>query len=219
MNPRGPSSSPWSFGDYEVLSLHAQYDLCPVYRGRHLVTQREVAIKFLPSELVARVPAARERFLHQVQLLARISHHSVVAVFEVGELDDGTCYLVGELVEGEPLSRHLRAGPLPVMRALRFGRQLAVGLRCVHEAGAIVRDVKPSIVMLVGDDHDPDGYRLKIVDLSLAEFRNGEMDGWAQPSRGALRDAQRAAAVHRQVRVRPDRGAPESAAPVAARDG
>lgn len=166
--------------DYEVLDQFGCFDLCPVYRGRQLATRREVAVKVFPAELVARVPTARERFLHQAQLLARMSHPSVIGMFGSGELDDGTCYLISELLDGEPLSQHLRVGPLPVERALRFARQLAVGLRCVHEVGAILRDVKPSVVMLFPNNRDPDGYLLKIVDASLAEIRDDSIARWTR---------------------------------------
>lgn len=179
MDPRDPRSLPWRSSNYEVLDWLGHHGACEVFRGRHLETRAEVAIKLLRNA-PAHSPEVRERFLHEAQLLARIHNPSVVAVLEVGELDDGTYYLVSELVDGEPLSRHLRAGPLPVMRALRLARQLAVGLRCIHEAGAILCDVKPSIVTLVANERDPDGCQVKIVDVSLAEFRD-RIDGSEKP--------------------------------------
>jgi serine/threonine-protein kinase len=172
MDPRIPRSLPWRFGNYEVLERLGHHGPCELFRGRDLVTGAAVAIKLL-CDASARAPEERERFLHEVQLLARIRHPGVVAVFAVGELDDDTYYTVGELVGGESLRVYLRAGPPPIDRALRLARQLAVGLRCVHEAGAILHDVKPGIAMLVADGSDPDGHRLKIVDVSLAEFHGG----------------------------------------------
>lgn len=184
MAPRVLHMVPWSFGNHEVLEWLGHHGASEVFRGRDLVTHAEVAIKIL-RDAPARDPEERERFLREVQLLARIHHPGVVAVFAVGELDDGAYYSVGELVGGESLRDHLRAGLLPIARALRLARQFAVGLGCVHEAGAILCNVTPGIAMLVASGSDPDGHRLKIVDVSLAEFHGGGI-GRSEPPREML---------------------------------
>lgn len=164
---------------YECLEVIAEHDLCAVYRGRHVVMRREVAIKVIPAQLVARVPTARQRFLHQAQLLARIDHPNVIAIFDAGELADGTCYLVMEPIGDEPLVRRLRTAPPSVAHALRLSRQLAMGLHCIHEAGAVLHDVKPDALTLFPSRHEPDRYLLKIVNLSLVELHDGSLPRWA----------------------------------------
>ena len=118
-----------------------------VYRAFDPQLGREVAIKVLKrggrsSE------GQRARFLREAEVLARLRHPHVVALHEVGELEDGI-YLVLDLVEGETLQARLRRmGPLDVSEALRITTQLARALVQVHERGALHRDLKPENVLL-----------------------------------------------------------------------
>jgi serine/threonine protein kinase len=172
--------APRIIGDHELLDHIDDYDLCPLYHARHLVTGHGVSIKLACPHKRFRSPRTRMLFEHQAQVLARIDHPHVIRLLGAGEFYDGRSYLITERLDGESLQRYLRAGPLPVARALRFARQLALGLRCIHEAGAIFRDVKPRIAMLFPDPHASDGYLLKIVDLTLVEIQDGSIARWAK---------------------------------------
>jgi serine/threonine-protein kinase len=82
----------------------------------------------------------------------------------VGLTADGRAFIAMELLDGEPLHRHLAGGPLPVRIAVEYGRQLAAALEAAHAAGVIHRDLKPANV-IVGRDG-----RLKLVDFGIAKL-------------------------------------------------
>jgi tRNA A-37 threonylcarbamoyl transferase component Bud32 len=160
-------SPPARFGSYEVGEPLGRGGMATVFRGEHTLLQRPVAIKFLHENVAA---SARDRFLREARLLAKLAHRNIVTVFDFGQLDDGTYYQASELIAGETLREHLHArGALPAAMALRFARQLAAGLRSAHDLGVIHRDLKPSNVMVVADAEDVDGSRLKILDFGIAK--------------------------------------------------
>jgi hypothetical protein len=103
-----------------------------------------------------------ERFQREARAAAGLSHPNIVAVFDSGS-DDGTHYIVTELVEGETLADRLRRdGPMPQAEAVAVAVDIARALSAAHERGLIHRDIKPGNVMLL-----PDG-RVKVVDFGIA---------------------------------------------------
>lgn len=120
-----------------VWRVHSR--ICPRLRGALKVT--DVAVH----------DSARDRFLREVDALARLRHHGVVRVMSAGETDDGRMYLVMELIEGEDLLRRLQRGPVAVQEALYGFREIADGLRHAHAVGIHHRDLKPANVMLTRD--------------------------------------------------------------------
>ena len=168
MSARSAYQPPSQFGNYDVHELLGKGGMAAVFRGEHRLLQRPVAIKFLRTDL-ARSSSARQRFLREAQLVAKLSHPNIVTVFDFGELDDGTYFQASELVAGKTLREVLKARPLDLAVALRFARQIAVGLASAHASGVIHRDLKPSNVMVVPDATEPDGHRLKILDFGIAK--------------------------------------------------
>jgi tRNA A-37 threonylcarbamoyl transferase component Bud32 len=159
---------PPRFAGYEVHELLGKGGMASVYRGEHVLLQRAVAIKLLHHG-VAASEAGQQRFLREARLVAKLSHPSIVTVFDVGRLDDGTYYQASELVPGVTLREHLKRGPLDPARALGFARQLAEGLASAHAVGVIHRDLKPSNVMVVPDPSLPGGLRVKLLDFGIAK--------------------------------------------------
>ena len=103
-----------------------------------------------------------ERFQREARAAAGLSHPNIVAVFDSGS-DDGTHFIVTELVEGETLADRLRRdGPMPPAEAVAVAVDIARALAAAHERGLIHRDIKPGNVMLL-----PDG-RVKVVDFGIA---------------------------------------------------
>ena len=134
-----------------------------VWVGHDQLLDREVAVKVLDLS-AGTDPAAGERFRREAQAAAALSHPSVVAVHDAG-IDDGSAYLVMELLPGPSLDQVIRdRGPLPVDEALDLARQAAAGLAAVHAAGIVHRDVKPGNLML-----DSAG-RVKVVDFGIARL-------------------------------------------------
>jgi serine/threonine-protein kinase len=148
------------FGRYEVGTLLGFGGMGVVYRAFDPLLRRDAAIKVM-SPSFSSDPGLRRRFEREARVAAAIRHPGVVSVYDFG-IEDGTPYLVLELVDGRTLQELLRDGPLPPREVARLGGEVASGLAAIHRAGFVHRDVKPSNVMVT-----PAG-AIKIVDLGLA---------------------------------------------------
>lgn len=131
-----------------------------VYRARDERLERDVAIKILRSG-VRDDPEARKRFRQEASALSRLSHPSISTVLDF-DSENGTEFLVLELVEGRRLDEILGEGPMPEDEALRIGAEIAEALAAAHDEGVVHRDLKPANVMLT-----PRG-GLKLLDFGLA---------------------------------------------------
>ena len=118
-----------------------------VYQARQRSFDRPVAIKVLPA---SQAPGGRRRFKDECEAVGRLSGHpGIVTVYDAGAADDGTCYLVMELLTGGSLAE-LLAGKerLDVPDVLRIGVALAGALESAHRVGVVHGDVKPENVLL-----------------------------------------------------------------------
>jgi eukaryotic-like serine/threonine-protein kinase len=111
------------------------------FRARDSKLDREVAIKVLLPHL-SESPDALARFEREAKAVAALSHPSIVAIHDFGR-HDGRAYAVTELLEGETLRDRLKAGALPLRKAIETGAQIAHGLAAAHEKGIVHRDLKP----------------------------------------------------------------------------
>jgi Tol biopolymer transport system component len=153
-------------GPYEIVSWLGSGGMGDVYRARDTALGRDVAIKILP-DLFALDAERRARFEREARLLASLNHPRIGAIYGF-EQRDGAYGLVLELVEGETLAQHLRAGPVPVREALAIARQIAEALEAAHEKGIIHRDLKPANVVVSQDG------AIKVLDFGLAKARLDE---------------------------------------------
>lgn len=149
-------------GHYKILEKIGEGGMGVVFRAHDESLDRDVAIKVLPSGLLADEPA-RKRFRNEALALAKLNHPNVEAVYEFNT-EEGTDFLVMEYVPGVTLSDQLAAGPLAEKEVLRLGAQLAEGLAAAHAQHVVHRDLKPGNLRLT-----PDG-RLKILDFGLAKL-------------------------------------------------
>lgn len=158
---------------YRVDELIGHGGMAKVYRGYDVTLGREVAIKILDPEL-ARDTAFRTRFRLEAQAASRMSHPSVVRVFDAGDPmsnGDGSAaagspgtepYIVMELVRGRQLKEVISEGPVPVEDAIRYVDGILEALDYSHRAGVVHRDIKPGNVMLT------DKGQVKVMDFGIA---------------------------------------------------
>jgi eukaryotic-like serine/threonine-protein kinase len=152
---------PLRIGEYEVLEALAAGGMGNVYRARHRLMKRVVAIKVLPRSATENERLA-QRFTREVEVAARLTHPNIVTAYDAG-MYEGACYLVMEYVDGPDLSTLLqRRGPLPPAKAVNCIVQAARGLAYAHEKGVVHRDVKPGNLLV-----DAAG-TVKILDMGLA---------------------------------------------------
>src|SRR5581483_7014718 len=136
--------------------------------------ERRAAIKVLHPELSGN-PAYVRRFLNEARAVNLVRHPGLVEIFELGQHEDGTAYLVMELLAGEPLAERLqRAGRLPPALAVALARWIALAMQAAHDRGIVHRDLKPANVMLVPDGRGPagglPGEQVKILDFGVARL-------------------------------------------------
>lgn len=138
-----------------------------VYRGRHQVIDRAVAIKFLHQRFT-RDPTSRKRFLGEARAANQIDHDNIIDITDFGETEDGLVYLVMEYLQGRSLDNEIGGQPVQPVRAVRIAVQIASGLARAHELDVIHRDVKPANVFLIRRRGDPDF--VKLLDFGIARF-------------------------------------------------
>src|ERR1700750_2149686 len=143
------------------------------YRARDVVLNSTVALKVIDRK-VAQTPGVRSRFLREARAAAHIHHPNVARVSHYGE-QDGECFYVMELVEGETLEAKVRReGPMPLALALQVIEQTARALAAAEKCGVVHRDLKPSNIML---ESDPGGSLIvKVIDYGIAKILNPEAE-------------------------------------------
>jgi serine/threonine-protein kinase len=161
-----PSSDPFIGrvldGRYRIESRIARGGMAGVYEATDLRLDRTIAIKIMHAGL-GDDEAFAARFVREARAAARLSHPNVVAVYDQGE-DDGTVFLVMELVSGHTLRDTItKESPMPAGRALALMEPVLSALGSAHRAGLIHRDIKPENVLIADDG------RVKVADFGLAK--------------------------------------------------
>jgi hypothetical protein len=150
-------------GRYELQSRIAIGGMGEVWQSIDLVIGRTVAIKILKDEYLGD-PGFLERFRAEARHAALVNHEGIANVFDYGE-EDGSAFLVMELVPGEALSTILeREHTLPADKVLDIVAQTAAALHAAHAAGLVHRDIKPGNLLIT-----PEG-RVKITDFGIARI-------------------------------------------------
>lgn len=156
-------NTPLVLGDYVLLSKIGAGGMGQVFKARHRVMERLVAVKLLPAAMV-KDEAAIKRFQREVKAAAKLTHPNIVAALDAG-MQRGVHYLVMEYVEGRDLSAVVKErGPLPTVEAVDYITQAARGLAFAHAEGVVHRDIKPANLLL--DKKNV----VKILDMGLARI-------------------------------------------------
>lgn len=150
-------------GRYELDSRIAIGGMGEVWKASDSIIGRTVAIKILKDEYMGD-PGFLERFRAEARHAALVNHEGIANVFDYGE-EQGSAYIVMELVPGQPLSSIIdREGRLPSDRVLGIVAQTATALQAAHDAGLVHRDIKPGNLLIT-----PEG-RVKITDFGIARI-------------------------------------------------
>ena len=167
-----PPTVPGDLGrlaQYRILKVLGHGGMGMVFLAEDTKLLRMTAVKImLPSHSDS--SKAKDRFLREAQLAARVRHDNVVTIFQVGE-ENGVPFIAMELLKGFSLDAYLvKKGELGLGQAVRIAREVVDGLKAAHAVGLIHRDIKPPNIWL----ESPKG-RVKLLDFGLA--REEKADG------------------------------------------
>ncbi|HYN07227.1 MAG TPA: protein kinase [Vicinamibacterales bacterium] len=148
---------PARLGHYAITRKLGHGGMGVVYAARDERLERTVALKTLS---VAKDETARKRFWREARAAASVNHPNICQIYEIGE-DAGELFIAMELLEGRPLSDHLRQGAINASETVSIGLGMLAALSALHSRGIVHRDLKPSNVFLT-----PHG--VKLLDFGLA---------------------------------------------------
>jgi tRNA A-37 threonylcarbamoyl transferase component Bud32 len=144
-----------------------------VYLATDRMLSRPVILKVMRAAGVQNA-LLRQRFEQEREALSRIDHPAVVGIFDVGELNDGTPFLVIQYIDGVSLRAVLQDGPLEPPRCARIVAAIAGALGAAHAAGVTHQDLKPENVMVqrLGDGTEI----VKLIDFGIAKIDRSDLD-------------------------------------------
>lgn len=155
-------------GNYEILEVLGQGGMGVVYRGKHSLMERIVAIKMLLSQLISDTNSVK-RFQQESKAAARLKHPHIIDVYDFGISPAGQPYIVMEFLEGTPLSDLIKKeGQIGVERSIKLISQACDALDHAHKQGVVHRDLKPSNIVLTQYDEEKD--YVKVVDFGVAKL-------------------------------------------------
>ncbi len=171
-------------GKYRLLQLLGAGGMGSVWGARNELTDRDFAIKFLAPDL-AQNREALQRFFHEAKACGQIKHPAVVDVYDMGQAEDGTPYLVMELLEGEGFDQRLtRAGIIRPPEAAAWIAFIARGLEEAHMRGLVHRDLKPGNIFFAIDSRGE--VVPKVLDFGVSKATNTADGDFARTQTGAV---------------------------------
>lgn len=153
-------------GQYALLQEIGRGNNGMVYRARHTLMRRPVAIKLLSPDMTNEITA--KRFEHEVQMTSQLTHPNTVAIYDYGHTPEGLFYYAMEYLSGIDLNQLTRQfGPQPEGRVIHILRQVCGSLAEAHRIGLIHRDIKPANIVLTHRGGLPD--LVKVLDFGLVK--------------------------------------------------
>jgi len=170
-------------GRYRIDARLGEGGMGAVYRVEHTHMRKRLALKVLHREMTNQTEIVA-RFEREAMAAAHIDHPNVAGATDFGKLEDGSCYLVLEYVEGTSLRSQIDKGALNIGRAVHITIQIFAALRRAHDLGIVHRDLKPENVLLVDKDGDADF--VKVLDFGIARVPIGSLGGPGSPDGPSL---------------------------------
>lgn len=152
-------------GRYRLETRVGEGGMGIVYRARHVLIDRVVAVKLIRPDLRGETHL-RAWMLREARAANRVDHAHIIDIHDIGETDDGELYLVMEYLVGTPLSAELARGPMPIHRAVDILEQMGAALARAHDLGVVHRDLKSDNILLTHRGGRRDF--VKILDFGLA---------------------------------------------------
>ncbi len=178
--PAAPLGSPATYdpllgttidGRYAIEAALGEGGMGVVYKARHVLIDKTVAIKILRKE-AAQDAASVQRFIQEAKSASKINHSNIVDITDFGVLSDGHAYFVMEFLQGQTLAQAIHEGPLDPVRVCVISAQMARGLHAAHQKGIVHRDLKPENIFLLEREGNSD--YVKIVDFGIAKVGGGQ---------------------------------------------
>ncbi len=158
-------------GRYAIEARLGEGGMGVVYKARHVLIDKPVAIKILRKE-AAQDTAAVQRFIQEAKSASKIGHSNIVDITDFGVLPDGHAYFVMEFLQGQTLAQAIQEGPLDAARVCTIAAQMGRGLNAAHLKGIVHRDLKPENIFLLEREGQKDF--VKIVDFGIAKVGSGQ---------------------------------------------
>ncbi len=152
-------------GRYRLEARIGEGGMGIVYRARHVLIDRVVAVKLIRPDLRGETHL-RAWMLREARAANRVDHAHIIDIHDIGETDEGELYLVMEYLIGTPLSTELARGPMPLTRGVDILEQMGAALARAHDLGVVHRDLKSDNILLTQRGGRKDF--VKILDFGLA---------------------------------------------------
>jgi len=165
-------------GKYKLRSILGKGGMGAVFDGEHIQLGRPVAVKMIHPMFLC--PESVTRFQREAKVASSLNHPNVIQIYDFGQAEDGSLYLVMEKLQGQELKDEItRNGSMEVNRAIRLFAQICDGMAVAHAQNMIHRDLKPQNVMLVRDSRGNE--QIKILDFGLARTMDSNRTALTEP--------------------------------------
>jgi len=154
-------------GRYRLEARAGEGGMGVVYRARHVLIDRVVALKLIRPDLRGETHL-RAWMLREARAANRVDHAHIIDIHDIGETEEGELYLVMEYLVGTSLSSELAKGPTALSRAVDILEQMCAALARAHDLGVVHRDLKSDNILLSTRGGRKDF--VKILDFGLAHL-------------------------------------------------